>query len=164
MHLRFRLSSLVATLVPAALILAPLPAPAAPPPAAAGDATPWLYRGSDVPQDKEWVFGELPNGLRYAVRRNGVPPGQVSIRIRMDVGSLYEQENEKGYSHLLEHLVFRQSKYLGDGQAIPTWQRLGRPSAATPMPRPDRSRPLSSSICRGLPPSRSTNPSSCCPA
>ncbi|HNJ47957.1 MAG TPA: insulinase family protein, partial [Novosphingobium sp.] len=125
MHLRFRLSRLVATLVPAALILAPLPAPAAPPPAAAGDATPWLYRGSDVPQDKEWVFGELPNGLRYAVRRNGVPPGQVSIRIRMDVGSLYEQENEKGYSHLLEHLVFRQSKYLGDGQAIPTWQRLG---------------------------------------
>ena len=32
---------------------------------------PWLYRGSDVPQDKEWIFGELPNGLRYAVRRNG---------------------------------------------------------------------------------------------
>ena len=125
MHLRFRLSRLVATLVPAALILAPLPAPAAPSPAADGEATPWLYRGSDVPQDKEWVFGELPNGLRYAVRRNGVPPGQVSIRIRMDVGSLYEQENEKGYSHLLEHLVFRQSKYLGDGQAIPTWQRLG---------------------------------------
>jgi zinc protease len=27
------------------------------------------------------------NGLRWAVRANSVPPGQVSIRIRMDVGS-----------------------------------------------------------------------------
>ncbi len=86
---------------------------------------PWLYRGSDVPHDPDWVFGELPNGLRYAVRRNGVPPDQVSIRIRIDAGSLYESESERGYAHLIEHLVFRQSKYLGEAQAIPTWQRLG---------------------------------------
>ena len=89
------------------------------------DPVPWLYRGSDVPPDKEWVFGELPNGLHYAVRKNGVPPGQVSVRIAMDVGSLYETDPERGYAHLLEHLVFRQSKYLGEAQAIPTWQRLG---------------------------------------
>ena len=86
---------------------------------------PWLYRGSDVPRDKEWIFGQLPNGLRWAVRRNGVPPGQVSIRVRMDVGSIYEAPGEEGFAHLLEHLVFRESKYLGQAQAIPTWQRLG---------------------------------------
>ncbi len=102
----------------------------APPPAAAAPAKPaatgpWLYRGSDVPQDKEWVFGELANGVRYAVRKNGVPPGQVAIRVRMDVGSLHEEESERGYAHLLEHLVFRQSRYLAEGAAIPTWQRLG---------------------------------------
>ena len=86
---------------------------------------PWLYRGSDVPRDREWIFGELPNGLRWAIRRNGVPPGQVSLRIAMDVGSLHERRGEEGFAHLLEHLVFRQSKYLGEAQAIPTWQRLG---------------------------------------
>lgn len=86
---------------------------------------PWLYRGSDVPQDREWVFGELPNGLRYAVRTNGVPPGQVSIRVRIDAGSLYERDSERGYAHFIEHLVFRQSKYLGEGEAIHAWQRLG---------------------------------------
>ena len=91
----------------------------------AAQEVPWLYKNSDVPQDKEWKFGELPNGLRYAVRTNRVPPEQVSIRIRIDAGSLYEREGEEGYAHLLEHLLFRQSKYLGDGQAIPTWQRLG---------------------------------------
>ncbi|WP_170002129.1 M16 family metallopeptidase [Pseudopontixanthobacter vadosimaris] len=87
--------------------------------------TPWLYRGSDVPQDAEWNFGEIDNGLRYAVRENGVPPGQVSIRIRIDAGSLYEKDAEQGFAHLIEHLVFRESRYLKDGEAIPRWQRLG---------------------------------------
>ena len=89
------------------------------------DETPWLYEGSNVPVDREWRFGELDNGLRYATRRNGVPPDQVSIRIRLDVGSLHEQDSEQGYAHLLEHLLFRQSRHLGVGEAIPTWQRLG---------------------------------------
>ena len=101
-------------------LLATVPAGADP-----ADDTPWLYRNSDIPHDREWTFGELPSGLKYAVRHNGVPPGQVSIRIRIDAGSLNERDDEQGYAHLIEHLLFRQSKYLGDGQAIPTWQRLG---------------------------------------
>jgi zinc protease len=120
MNLTLRAARRFAFLAPL-LVAVAVPADAAP----AKPQEPWLYRGSDIPQDKEWVFGELPNGLRYAFRRNGVPPGQVSVRILMDVGSLYESDSERGYAHLLEHLVFRQSKYLGEAQAIPTWQRLG---------------------------------------
>src|SRR5690606_35253164 len=30
----------------------------------------WIYRGTDIPRDPEWVFGTLKNGVRYAVRRN----------------------------------------------------------------------------------------------
>jgi zinc protease len=97
------------------------PALAAPP----AMRTPWLYVGSDVPHDPAWTFGVLPNGLRYAVRHNGVPPGQVSIRILVDAGSLYETDAQRGYAHLIEHLSFRDSKYLKAGEAIPTWQRLG---------------------------------------
>ena len=94
-------------------------------PALAATDVPWLYENSDVPPDPDWTFGELDNGLRHAVRPNGVPPGQVSIRVRVDAGSLYERNGEEGYAHLLEHLLFRQSKYLADGAAIATWQRLG---------------------------------------
>ncbi|GMM92879.1 M16 family metallopeptidase [Qipengyuania sp. MTN3-11] len=90
-----------------------------------GGDTPWIYEGSDVPRDPEWQFGEMDNGLRYAVRRNGVPPDQVSIRVRIDAGSLHERDSERGFAHLLEHMLFRESKYLGPGEAIPTWQRLG---------------------------------------
>ncbi|MDZ3832958.1 MAG: insulinase family protein [Sphingopyxis sp.] len=85
----------------------------------------WLYEGSDIPRDTAWRFGTLPNGVRYAVRNNGVPPGQVSIRVRMDVGSMFETERERGYAHLLEHLTFRGSEHIPDGEAKRIWQRFG---------------------------------------
>jgi len=95
-------------------------------PAAKVTADPgWLYRGSDIPPDKAWLFGELPNGLRYAVRRNGVPPGQVSIRVAIDAGSLNERDAERGFAHFNEHLSFRGSRYVPDGEAKRLWQRLG---------------------------------------
>jgi len=102
-----------------------LPAPAKPAPQYAKPDDPWIFRGTDIPVDPDWLFGEMPNGLRYAVRHNSVPPGQASIRIRIDAGSLYERESEQGFAHLIEHLSFRESKYLANNQAIPTWQRLG---------------------------------------
>lgn len=110
------------------LLLAQLPVQpvlAQEPRAQAAAAVPWLYRNSDIPPDPDWHFGELANGLRYAVRKNGVPPGQVSIRIRVDAGSLYEKDSERGYAHLLEHMLFRQSKYIPAGSAIAAFQRLG---------------------------------------
>lgn len=117
-------------LTPPLVLANPLQAPAAPaasfpPPTTLKPDDPWVYRGTDIPQDKDWLFGELPNGLRYAVRRNEVPGSQVSIRVRIDAGSLNETPAELGYAHLIEHLTFRESKYLSNGQAIPTWQRLG---------------------------------------
>ena len=103
--------------------------PPAPPVAAPAtvpvDTSAWLYKGSDITPDPAWSFGTLPNGLRYAVRRNGVPPGQVAVRVAMDVGSLYEDESERGFAHFIEHLSFRSSAYVPDGEAKRVWQRFG---------------------------------------
>lgn len=88
-------------------------------------ARPWLYQNSDVPMDGAWLFGTLPNGLRYAIRRNSVPPGLLSIRVRVDAGSLHERPDESGYAHFIEHLTFRGSKFVPDGESKRIWQRLG---------------------------------------
>lgn len=132
--------SLRASRLLALLLLLPVPAsaqqtlslPVSPPGAASAEAPryaqpddPWIYRGTDIPVDEQWLFGEMPNGLRYAVRNNGVPPGQVSIRVRIDAGSLHEGDAERGFAHLVEHLTFRQSRDFGNGEAIPYFQRLG---------------------------------------
>ncbi len=94
-------------------------------PTSAPAKLPWLYEGSDVPVDASWTFGELPNGLRYAVKRNVVPGRQVSIRVRIDAGSLHENDNELGFAHLIEHLSFRGSTFVPDGEAKRIWQRFG---------------------------------------
>lgn len=86
---------------------------------------PWLYEGSDIPVDSSWTFGELDNGLRYAVKRNDVPASQVSIRVRIDAGALYENDDEQGFAHLIEHLSFRGSTFVPDGEAKRIWQRFG---------------------------------------
>ena len=86
---------------------------------------PWLYKGSDIPVDDSWTFGELDNGLRYAVKKNDVPSGQVAIRVRIDAGSLHEEDDEQGYAHLLEHLSFRGSEFVPDGESKRIWQRFG---------------------------------------
>ena len=103
---------------------APAPASAVPG-SSETQVRPWLYENSDVPIDAAWRFGTLPNGLRYAVRRNGVPPGQVSVRLRMDAGSLMERSDELGYAHFMEHLTFRGSRHVPDGESKRIWQRLG---------------------------------------
>jgi len=85
----------------------------------------WIYRGTDIPVDTQWLFGEMPNGVRYAVRQNDVPPCQISLRVRIDAGSLHEEDSERGFAHLLEHMVFRESSTFGPGEAIAHFQRLG---------------------------------------
>lgn len=122
----FTLLPLAATIGFASVPLVAQQAPAPAPQAATKKAeVPWLYVNSDVPQEKAWLFGTLDNGLRYAIRRNGVPPGQVSIRVRIDAGSLMEEDKEQGFAHFLEHLSFRGSKFVPEGESKRIWQRLG---------------------------------------
>ena len=85
-----------------------------------GDAD-WLYRGSDIARDPAWRFGTLPNGLRYAVRRNALPARQVSIRIRIDAGALNE---EAGRARLGP---FRRA------YAVPRHPELSRPPGAADL-------------------------------
>jgi zinc protease len=121
---------IIRPLITAALLLsAPVYADVAKPVAVStavkADATPWLYEGSDVPVDTTWTFGTLPNGVRYAVKKNDVPAGQVSIRVRIDAGALHENDDEQGFAHLIEHLSFRGSTFVPDGEAKRIWQRFG---------------------------------------
>ncbi|MDV3459063.1 insulinase family protein [Sphingomonas sp. HF-S4] len=123
--LRFLRSPLLASIALSTLVpVAPVYAQTAPRPVQTAE-DPWLYKGSDLVHDEAWKFGRLSNGLRYAVRKNGVPPGQVSVRVRIDAGSLMEQESERGFAHLLEHLSFRGSTFVPDGESKRIWQRLG---------------------------------------
>lgn len=94
-------------------------------PATSPAAAAWLTQATDIPADPAWRFGTLSNGLRYAVRRGTQPPGAISVRVRVGVGALMEDDRQQGWSHLLEHMVFRGTARYADGEGIKLWQRLG---------------------------------------
>jgi zinc protease len=99
----------------AALVLAPLLA-------FAGD---FAYQGSDLTVDPAVTWGRLDNGLRYALVHNQEPKGRVSVRLAVKVGSLYENENQRGLAHFLEHMAFNGSTHFPAASVVEFFQRLG---------------------------------------
>ena len=70
-------------------------------------------------------FGTLPNGLRYAIMKNDTPKGAVSMRMLIGSGSLKERDEEQGLAHFLEHMAFRGSTNIPDGEVVHMLERLG---------------------------------------
>lgn len=68
-----------------------------------------------LPQDTVTRKGTLPNGLTYYVRKNLKTPGQADFYIAQRVGSVLEEENQRGLAHFLEHMCFNgTTHYPGD--------------------------------------------------
>ena len=88
-------------------------------------ATTWAHETSDIAPDPAVRFGALPNGMRYALMKNQLPPGAVSIRLSVDFGSLEEAENEKGLAHFIEHMAFNGSTHVPEGEMVRILERLG---------------------------------------
>ena len=94
-------------------------------PAAAPPAEPWPQQASDLAADPDVRFGTLPNGMRYAIRRNATPPGEASLRLRIDAGSLHEQEDQRGLAHFLEHMVLNGTTNVPEGEFVRRLERHG---------------------------------------
>ncbi len=85
----------------------------------------WAQSYGDRQPDPAILFGTLPNGLRYAIQQNATPPGQVSMRLVIKSGSLEEHKGEEGIAHFLEHMAFRGSTHVADGELMRGLQRKG---------------------------------------
>lgn len=88
-------------------------------------AEPWPQQNSDIPADPDVRFGTLPNGMRYAIRRNATPPHQTSLRLRIDAGSLQEEDDQRGLAHFMEHMAFNGSTHVPEGEFVRRLERLG---------------------------------------
>ena len=85
----------------------------------------WPQARSDVRADPDTRFGSLPNGMRYAIHRQAIPPGQASLRLRFDAGSLMETDAQQGLAHFLEHMAFNGSKAVPEGDMVKILERHG---------------------------------------
>ena len=81
----------------------------------------FAHESSDLKHDPAAKFGVLENGLRYVIYPNQEPKGRASLRLLVRAGSLYEEENQRGVAHFLEHMAFNGSKPWNTLQIQASW-------------------------------------------
>lgn len=65
-----------------------------------------------LPIDPKVRYGTLPNGLTYYIRHNELPKERADFYIAQNVGSILEEDNQRGLAHFLEHMAFNGSKHF----------------------------------------------------
>ena len=59
-----------------------------------------------LPVDTAVRIGKLDNGLTYYIRYNNWPENRANFYIAQKVGSIQEEESQRGLAHFLEHMCF----------------------------------------------------------
>lgn len=80
---------------------------------------------SDIAADPAIRYGQLDNGLRYAVLQNDTPPNTASIRMAFNVGSMVEANDQRGLAHFIEHMAFNGSDNVPEGDMVALLERFG---------------------------------------
>ncbi|WP_314313653.1 insulinase family protein [Hoylesella marshii] len=78
-----------------------------------------------IPVDKEVRMGKLPNGLTYYIRKNNYPEHVANFYIAQRVGSINENDDQRGLAHFLEHMAFNGSEHFKDNGIIDFTRSLG---------------------------------------
>ena len=73
-----------------------------------------------LPLDPQVRKGVLPNGLTYYIRHNETPKGQADFYIAQKVGSILENDEQRGLAHFLEHMCFNGTENF-PGNELVTW-------------------------------------------
>ena len=78
-----------------------------------------------LPVDAAVRTGQLPNGLRYYIRQNARPASRAALRLAVNVGSIYEENDQRGLAHFLEHMAFNGTQNFKPGELITFLESIG---------------------------------------
>ena len=88
----------------------------------AQEANPMLQ---PLPVDQGVRIGHLPNGLTYYIRHNENPKGLADFYIAQKVGSILEEDSQRGLAHFLEHMCFNGTTNFPDNQLRDWLESIG---------------------------------------
>ncbi|MCR5779719.1 MAG: insulinase family protein [Bacteroidaceae bacterium] len=78
-----------------------------------------------LPVDPQVRVGHLDNGLTYYIRHNKEPKNQVFFYIAQKVGSIQEEESQRGLAHFLEHMCFNGTTHFPDSSLTNYLESIG---------------------------------------
>lgn len=78
-----------------------------------------------IPVDSTVRIGHLPNGLTYYIKYNNWPENRACFYLAQRVGSLQEEDNQRGLAHFLEHMCFNGSEHFPGNGVDRFFERIG---------------------------------------
>ena len=78
-----------------------------------------------VPVDPDVRIGKLENGLTYYIRHNNWPEHRAEFYIAQRVGSIQENDDQRGLAHFLEHMAFNGSKHFKGNELLRWCESIG---------------------------------------
>ena len=78
-----------------------------------------------IPVDPDVRMGKLDNGLSYYIRHNAWPEQRAEFYIAQKVGSIQEDDNQRGLAHFLEHMAFNGSKHFKGNEMLRWCESVG---------------------------------------
>ncbi len=79
----------------------------------------------ELPVDENVRIGKLDNGLTYYLRHNDNPEHKANFYIAQRVGSIQENDDQRGLAHFLEHMAFNGSEHFPTGTMTEYLQSIG---------------------------------------
>jgi zinc protease len=78
-----------------------------------------------LPLDPAIRKGQLPNGFTYYIRKNTEPKNRVQLWLVNKVGSVLEENNQRGLAHFMEHMSFNGTTHYPKNELVHYLQRSG---------------------------------------
>ena len=78
-----------------------------------------------IPIDQDVRIGKLDNGLTYYIRKNSLPANRADFYIAQKVGSIQEEDNQRGLAHFLEHMCFNGTRNFPGSSMIKWLESVG---------------------------------------
>lgn len=78
-----------------------------------------------IPVDPDVKVGKLENGLTYYIRHNAWPEQRAEFYIAQRVGSIQENDDQRGLAHFLEHMCFNGTKNFKGNDIVKWCETIG---------------------------------------
>ncbi|KEO74233.1 M16 family metallopeptidase [Anditalea andensis] len=69
--------------------------------------------------------GILENGMKYYIMENNEPPDRAAFYFAQNVGSILEEDHQRGLAHFLEHMAFNGTEHFSDKALLDYLQKNG---------------------------------------
>ncbi|MFK7979098.1 MAG: M16 family metallopeptidase, partial [Saprospiraceae bacterium] len=78
-----------------------------------------------IPMDDRVRTGQLTNGLKYFIQKNGKPENRAELRLAINAGSMQEDDDQLGLAHFVEHMAFNGSTNFKKNELVDYLESVG---------------------------------------